>query len=88
MFKYYKKRVAPSVNDMFTKTSDITNRETRQSDKFYIPFTNLETVRKSLRRRGARIWNFVLDRIDINCSVCVFKHRIKSYLMQNEIPVS
>ena len=86
MFKYYTQRVAPSVKEMFTKTSDITKRDTRQSNKYYIPFTHLETVKKSLRRRGAKIWNFIFDKIDMNCSMCVFKHKIKNYLVQNQIP--
>ena len=89
MFKYSTKCVAPSVKKMFTTTLAITNRVTRQSisSKYYIPFTHLETVKKSLRRRGAKIRNFISDKIDIDCSICVFKHRIKKYLLQNEIPV-
>ena len=84
MHKFITDKVAQCTNDLFKRTYEIHGRSTRQGNKLYIPFTRLETVRKSIRYRGANIWNIISDKVTTSCSIYSFKRRLKIYLVDND----
>ena len=85
MFKFTTSMVAQCVKELFKRTHEIHSRSTRQKDKLYVPFTKLETVRKSVRYRGVTIWNHITDHLNLNCSIYSYKHSLKKYLLNHEI---
>ena len=87
MYKYVHNQVADCVNELFTRTNEIHNRVTRQSDKFYIPFSRLSTVCKSVRFKGPLIWNSICDDVDVFCCIGTFKSHLKKYLLTRVLPV-
>ena len=80
MYKYVHNQVADCVNELFTRTYEIHNRVTRHSDKFYIPFSRLSTVCKSVRFKGPLVWNSICDDVDVFCCIGTFKSYLKKYL--------
>ena len=81
MYKYVHNQVADCVNELFTRTNEIHNRVTRQSDEFYIPFSRLSTVCKSVRFKGHLIWNSICDDADVFCCIGTFKSLLKKHLL-------
>ena len=87
MYKYVHNQVADCVNELFTRTNEIHNRVTRQSDKFYIPFSRLSTVCKFVRFKGPLIWNSICDDVDVFCCIGTFKSHLKKYLLTRVLSV-
>ena len=85
MFKMAANKVPKCMHELFKTTTEVHSRLTRQKDKLYLPFTRLEIVKKSIRYKGVTVWNNICDNIQTNCSLYCFKHKLKSYLLQNEI---
>ena len=83
MFKRYHSMLPMCFNDMFCLNSDIHSYPTRQSNYFHCKIWNLDIMRRSVRIEGVTIWNKIVSKIDIDCSLGVFKHKIK-YLLNNE----
>ena len=82
-FKSYYGFSIESIKELFTDVQSVHDRDTRQSRKYYVPFTRKEIVRKSFKYRAAKLWNNLFDILEINCSVACFKHYVKSYLTNN-----
>ena len=59
MSKYVHNQVSDCVNGLFTRTNEIHDSVTRQSDKFYMPFYRLRTASKSMHFKGPLIWNSI-----------------------------
>ena len=81
MFKYHHGQVTKTIDYLFTKVSNVHDRDTRQSSQYYVPFTRKEIVRESFRYRAAKIWNELYGILDIPCSITSFKYHLKSYLL-------
>ena len=66
-YKYIYNQVADSVYDLCTRTNELHNRVTCQSDKFYIPFSRLITVTMRFKRSYHMelnlwwCWSFFVD---------------------------
>ena len=87
MYKYVHNQVADCVNELFKRTNEVHNRVTRQSDKFYIPFSQLSTVCKSVRFKGPLIWNSICDDVNVFCCIGTFKSHLKKYLLTRVLSV-
>ena len=87
VYKYVHNHVEDCVNELFTRTDEIHNRVTRQSDKFYIPFSRLSTICKSMRFKGPLIWNSICDYVDVFCCIGTFKSHLKKYLLTRVLSV-
>ena len=78
----------PSLfDDFFCKVSDIHDHNTRKSSSqhLYINFRNTTRGQKMSSYCGATIWNFILNEIDPNCSIGLFKKHIRHiFLLSSE----
>ena len=81
MFKYHHWQVTKTIDYLFTKVSNVHDRDTRQSSQYYVPFTRKEILRKSFRYRAAKMWKTLYGILDIHCSITSFKYHLKSYLL-------
>ena len=81
MFKYHHGQATKAVDCLFTKVSNVHDRNTRQSSQYYVPFPCKEIVRKSLRYRATKIWHELYGISDIHCIITSFGYHLKSYLL-------
>ena len=56
-FKSYHGFSIESIKELFTGIQIVHDGDTRQSSKYYVPFTRKEIVRKSFKYRAAKLWN-------------------------------
>jgi hypothetical protein len=81
MFKFVRKELPSSFNDMFQWNYDISKKSSRNSNKLYIPTCRTAHYQKSFRFQGVKQWNNIVDQITINWSLPTFKKHIKSQLL-------
>ena len=86
MFKIEKHIVPSVISEIFVKNSATHTSYTRQSDYLHVPIIKTTTLQKTLLHTGVTIWNYLLNKININCTITTFKHRLKKYLLNNDIP--
>ena len=71
----------PTVfNDMFVRNEAFHNYPTRSSSHFSFPLFSSDSIRRSIRYQGVKIWNDIIININIDCSIYCFKNRVKDYL--------
>ena len=82
MYKLYHKNLPPLFN-MFERTSDIHSHSTRQYNSFYINYVPTLRSQRTVKISGAKLWNKIIGKIDINCKVGTFKTNIKKILLSS-----
>ena len=88
LFMYkFKKGLLPSLFDtMFVLNTEIHGHFTRQYNCYHSPVWRLEVRRRTISVQGPYFWNLIRKKIDCNCSISTFKFRIKSFLINNDVP--
>ena len=81
MFKFVKGIMPDLFYDMFKWNSEVSSRETRQSNKLRNPCCKTSILQRSIRNQGVLIWNDLNEKIGSKCSVHTFKRRVKSFLI-------
>ena len=87
MYKHSNDMLPSLFDDFFCKVSDIHHHNTRKSSSqhLYISFRNTTRGQKMFSYCGATIWNFILNEIDPNCSIGLFKKQIRHiFLLSSE----
>ena len=77
MFKLHHGNVSPVFKPMFTLNCDVHSYSTRQANNYHLPLPKSDLMKRSVRFRGVKIWNQAIRLVDIKCSICTFKFRIK-----------
>jgi hypothetical protein len=81
MFKYLNRMVPVHLFEtMFTGTAEIHSHYTRQSDSLYIDRCSTTRSQKNIKFIGARIWNTVITKINVSCTISTFKKHLRSLL--------
>ena len=83
MFKYVKGMLPSIFDDIFVRTSDVSSRVTRNSNKLAVPLCRTELYKKSTKYQGPVIWNECEDIISHQSSIHSFKKRLKRHLIQS-----
>ena len=86
MFKL-RNDMLPNVifNEMFSCNVNIYQYNTRQRSKMYVPKRRLAIALKHISYQGVLLWNSVLDKLEINCSIVTFKRNMIKYLLYNDL---
>ena len=87
MFTYIKGSTPDIFNSMFLINKNVHSHSTRQINKMHIPLAKTVMVKRSLRYRGVTVWNYISDKFDYNCSISVYKKKLKKYLLSHEITI-
>ena len=82
MFKFVKGSIPEGLGDMFLRNADVHNYPTRHRNQLRIPVGRSSMVQRSFRHKGVCIWNDIAQEVDHQCSLAVFKHKVKDYLLQ------
>ena len=82
MYKYHLKWL-PDIIDMFIVNSDVHGYRTRQASHFHIPHCKTNISKMFIKYQGSVSWNNLSSCIDVNCSIGVFKNRVKQFLFDS-----
>ena len=58
---------------------------TRQRNKLHVTKFRLNITLKHVSYLGVVLWNAILDKTDINCSIVTFKQRVKRFLLCDDL---
>ena len=84
-FKCIHNLVPDYLADTFISHSQITSRNTRQSNDLNIPTCRLATGQRSFAYRGDILWNNLTDNLKQTKSVKAFKAKLTEKLLQRLI---
>ena len=85
MFNYNSGMLPDIFYSIFTKNKDIHNYETRQRHKLHVQKAKITLYQRSIKYIGVNIWNYFVDKLHTNCSIYVYKHHLKMFLLRNEV---
>ena len=85
MFKAFNGQAPTYISSMFTKTSEIHNRNLRsvENAKLRIPFSKTTYYENSFTVNGAKLWNSLPNELREMSNINTFKNAVKSYLLQS-----
>ena len=72
-------------NEMFQRNINVHSYHTRQRNKLHVPKYRLNITLKHVSYLGVILWNAILDKTDINCSIVTFKQRVKRLLLCDDL---
>ena len=79
MFKVYH-CMTPPLFDMFTHTSEIHDRNTRQSNLLYIPLCLTNRRKMTIVYTGSHMWNKILSNLKVHCAISTFKKHLRTFV--------
>ena len=84
MFKVFHKLTPVVFSDLFVRNSSIHDYGTRQASLFHVPVGRTDLMKRAISNNGVRIWNFLANRLSVDCSYLSFKIALKKYLAQSD----
>ena len=66
MYKYANDFLPPAINYLYASNGDAHNYTTRQKKLLHVNKSNINTYSNSFGNTGARIWNVLQSKIDVN----------------------
>ena len=84
MFKVHNKSVPQIFQEYFTVNSAIHNYRTRQRDKLRAPLCKTGIMRNSIRVKGVYLWNYIFDRVQIECTITLFKRNLRNLILSDK----
>jgi len=83
MYKYTHHMMPENLNDLFQKNSNIHTHNTRGASNLRTPKINSSLAEKFITFAGAKIWNNMQGKIDINTKISTFKQHLITLLLRN-----
>ena len=85
MYKMKNNMMPAHFSQLFTSASEIHNYPTKFAERnsLYVHVVPNKRGKRTIRHFGRKLWNIVLDAIDVNCSIGSFKLRLKSFLFSS-----
>ena len=84
MFKHYHKKCPLSMNFLFNENIH-NNYNTRQISHYCLPLYRLKICQSNITYKGAKIWNTIVNKIEVNCCYYTFKKQIKKILICTDL---
>ena len=80
MYEVHHDMALPQFREMFTKLSQIHDRQTRINRElnYYVPRMKLEMSKQNIKYRGVKVWELILDGIKLAPSKKAFKRAVDS----------
>ena len=83
MYKYSHNLLPAIFNNVFNRTTEIHNYNTRQT--FHIPLITRSKRQSTVSYTGPIIGNYFSQRISVNCMLNTYKKNLRTYLRLNDI---
>ena len=79
MYRYVNEMLPELFCNLYTNVSNVHDHNTRGSsmNKLYVSFQSTSRGKKSFSYVGPETWNYILSKIDTDCSIGVFKKRLR-----------
>ena len=81
MYKYDTHRLPGIFDHTFHYFVDIHLYDTRRYKSFRVPKFETDRRQHTIQYYGAKIWNIIINEIDVNCAIGTFKNRLRSLLL-------
>ena len=87
MYKYMNGMLPELFLDIFTLISDIHSYDTRQTKNknLFVSFKSTSRGQQSGTYIGPHVWNFILSKINLICSIGSFKRHIRQLLQHSSV---
>jgi Txe/YoeB family toxin of Txe-Axe toxin-antitoxin module len=85
MYKFEKKMLPMIFEDMFKYNFEVHNYNTRRNNNLATNFFKLSGSQHSMKHYGAKLFNFIRNKVNINFSIHTFKRKLKHFILNNEI---
>ena len=80
MFKVHHNKVPDVCQSIFVTNANVHSYNTRRRNHLHVPIANSVCLSKCIRIKGVKIWNKIMDSIDVQCSIACFKHKLRNFL--------
>ena len=88
MYKYNSGLLPTIVGNMFKLNQDVHSYNTRQSTQIHISMATLEIRLRSVRIKGAIIWNYFNTRLNFTSySIINYKCILKQFILHNDVNI-
>jgi hypothetical protein len=81
MYKFHNALLPTTFNNLFTQNCNYHNHNTRSANLLRPPRTRIKLAENFVTNQGAKLWNEVSTKFNVNSSLAVFKTNIKKYLI-------
>ena len=85
MYKYVQQLLPNVFLDMFCRSYEVHQYNTRYLDLFREPSFKTDLRRRTIRYTGVHLYNSFKPKIDFNCSLVTFKYHLKELLFTTEV---
>ena len=85
MYKFYHNELPNVFDQMFCLKRDVHSYETRQADLFHMPSSHMTYFKRTIRFTGVFCNNFFMRQLSYNCSLAVYKSKLKSLILSLNI---
>ena len=82
MYQYHNNELPNSFRSMFTTNKQIYSYNTRQCNKFHIPYQRTSQAQKFVSYQGPIFWNSLDKSLTNLKSIVLFKKKLKSVLLE------
>ena len=81
MYKFVKKKLPAIFDDSFRYSSDLHGYPTRISKSINVPLYKSSRRQRTIKYYGPKIWNIILQEIDVDCAIGTIKQRLRILLL-------
>ena len=85
MYKFHHNKLPDIFSKFYLKNRLVSNRETRQSCCFHVPYRSSDVKARSVRCTGVTIYNKLHKVLKIDVSIFTYKKYLKTYLLNNAV---
>ena len=87
MFKFNSGSLPVIFTNMFKRNLDFHRYNTRNKSNFLIPKYKLSLCQQSMKFTGVKVWNYITDKVDLECNIFRFKMKLKYFLLDNDLSI-
>ena len=87
MYKYANDMLPPAMNELFIVNSTIHDHNTRQRNLIHTNRGHTDISYRSFNNVGPRVWNVLLNKINVNVPISQFKQKNMRYLRDHSLVI-
>ena len=88
MYMYANGMLPPVMNELFIVNSTIHEHNTRQSHMLHTNWGHTDIYYRCFHNVGPRLWNYLLNKFDVNVPISQFKQNNMKYLHDHSLVIS
>ena len=87
MFKFNSGSLPIIFANMVKRNLDFHRYNTRNKSNFLISKYKLSLCQQSMKFTGVKVWNYITDKVDLECNIFRFKMKLKYFLLDNDLSI-